>query len=82
MKKSLIYIFSLMLCGVCGKSWAQTLTLEECVNKALEHNRSLSSAKLTLEKTRFDSKAYKANFFPQFNLMAVDFYSTANGSIV
>ena len=81
MKKSLIYIFSLMLCGVCGKSWAQTLTLEECVNKALEHNRSLSSAKLTLEKTRFDSKAYKANFFPQFNLMAVDFYSTASGNI-
>lgn len=81
MKKSFIYIFSLMLCCVCGKVGAQTLTLDECVNKALEHNRSLSSAKLKLEKARFDSKAYKANFFPQFNLLAVDFYSTANGDI-
>lgn len=79
MKKSFFYISCLVLCGVCGKVWAQTLTLDECVSKALEHNRSLSSAKLKLEQTRFDSKAYKANFFPQFNLMAIDFYSTAKG---
>ena len=69
-----------MLCAVCGRVGAQTLTLDECVNKALEHNRSLSSAKLKLEQTRFDSRVYKANFFPQFNLMAIDFYSIAKGN--
>ena len=61
MNKSFFYIFSFMLCAVCGRVGAQTLTLDECVNKALEHNRSLSSAKLKLEQTRFDSRVYKAN---------------------
>lgn len=60
-------------------SIAQTLTLDECISKALEYNKSLSSAKLKLEQTTFDMKSYKANFYPQINLMALDFYSTAKG---
>ena len=58
---------------------AQTLTLEECRQKAIEHNKSLSAAKLKLEQSNFDMKSYKANYFPQINLTALDFYSTAKG---
>ena len=58
---------------------AQTLTLDECLQKALEYNKSLSSAKMKREQTMFNMKSYKANFFPQINLMATDFYSTAQG---
>ena len=60
-------------------AFAQTLTLDECIGKALEYNKSLSSAKLKLALTTFDMKSYKVNFYPQFNLMALDFYSTAKG---
>ena len=74
------FFFSiLMLGGISIGAMAQTLTLQECVDKALVHNKSISSAKVKLEQTRFEMKSYKANFFPQINLMASDFYSTAHG---
>ena len=60
---------------------AQPLTIEQCRTMALEHNRSLSSAKLKLEQTTHDMKSYKASRYPKIDLMATDFYSTANGSI-
>ena len=80
MKKILIPLISFVFGGFLAGVTAQTLTLEECIDKALEYNKSLSSAKLKLEQTSFDMKSYKANFYPQFNLMALDFYSTAKGN--
>lgn len=60
---------------------AQPLTLEQCRTMALEHNKSLSAAKMKLEQATFDMRSYKANYFPQINLMATDFYSTAKGNL-
>lgn len=79
MKKLHILLIAFVLGTFFTELTAQTLTLDECVNKALEYNKSLSSAKLKLDQTRFDMKSYKANFYPQFNLMALDFYTTAKG---
>ena len=79
MKKLHILLIAFVLGTFFSELTAQTLTLDECVNKALEYNKSLSSAKLKLDQTRFDMKSYKANFYPQFNLMALDFYTTAKG---
>ncbi len=76
-----VILFTLMLGGSVVGIMAQRLTLRECIDKALEHNKSLSAAKLKLEQTRYDMKSYKANFFPTANLMATDFYSTAQGAI-
>ena len=76
-----VFLFTLMLGGSSIGAMAQILTLNECVDKALAYNKSLSTAKLKLEQTRFDMKSYKANFFPQINLMALDFYSTAQGTV-
>ena len=81
MKKLHILLIAFVLGAFFSELTAQTLTLDECVNKALEHNKSLSSAKLKLDQTRFDMKSYKANFYPQFNLMALDFYTTAKGDL-
>lgn len=77
-----LFFSILMLGGISIGAMAQTLTLQECVDKALVHNKSISSAKLRWEQTRFDMKSYKANFFPQVQLMATDFYSTAQGNIM
>lgn len=79
MKKLHILLIAFVLGTFFSELTAQTLTLDECVNKALEYNKSLSSAKLKLDQTRFDMKSYKANFYPQFNLIALDFYTTAKG---
>ena len=79
MKKLHILLIAFVLGAFFSELTAQTLTLDECVNKALEYNKSLSSAKLKLDQTRFDMKSYKANFYPQFNLMALEFYTTATG---
>lgn len=79
MKKIFVLYIVFVLSGFLAETIAQTLTLDECIGKALEHNKSLSSAKLKLDKTNFDMKSYKANFYPQVNLMALDFYTTAKG---
>ena len=80
MKKTILLTSILISTAFCT-AIAQPLTLEQCRSMALEHNKSLSSAKLKLEQTTFDMRSYKANFFPQINLMATDFYSTAKGDI-
>lgn len=80
MKRILSIIYLCTQCTFCMLN-AQTLSLDACRQKALEHNKSLSSAKAKLEQTKFDMKSYKANFFPQMNLMALDLYSTAKGDI-
>ncbi|MDO5482910.1 MAG: TolC family protein [Bacteroidaceae bacterium] len=59
---------------------AQPLSIEQCRMKALQHNRSLAAARVKLEQTRFDAKAYKANYYPQINVTAIDLYSLAHGS--
>lgn len=79
MKKTLF--LSLLATLLAGPATAQQLTLEQCREKALEHNKSLSSARLKLEQTKYDMKSYKANFYPQLNLMALDFYNTAKGNL-
>lgn len=80
MKKTILLTSILISTAFCT-AVAQPLTLEQCRAMALEHNKSLSSAKLKMEQTTFDMRSYKANFFPQINLMATDFYSTAKGDI-
>ncbi len=78
MKRAFTIIASLI---ISLSSLCQTLSLEQCKQLALEHNKSLSSAKVQLEKSQFDMQSYKANFFPKIDLMAMDFYSNAKGDI-
>lgn len=78
MKRAII-LSALALTGLWAE--AQSLSLDQCRQKALEHNKTLESAKIKLEQTRFDSQSYRANFFPKINLMAADLYSTAHGSL-
>jgi len=76
--RKLLFTISLLL-----TTWsiveAQTLTLAECRAKALEHNKSLASAKVKLDKQKYEMGSYKANFFPTMKAYATDFYSTAQG---
>lgn len=82
MKKILIPLIVLVLSGLPTESFGQPLSLDDCIAKALEYNKSLFSAKVKMEQTTYDMKSYKANFYPQINLMAFDLYTTSEGQFV
>lgn len=65
--------------NIYAQDGARNITLKQARELALEHNKNISKAKLTLEQTRNDAKAYKTNYFPRINLMAADLYSTNKG---
>lgn len=76
MKRYIIMAAAAML---TFRAAAQTLSLDECRQRALEHNKSLSLARTQHQQRLYDSKSYWANFFPQISLMAIDSYSWAKG---
>ena len=76
MKRYIIMAAAAML---TFRAAAQTLSLDECHQRALEHNKSLSLARTQHQQRLYDSKSYWANFFPQISLMAIDSYSWAKG---
>ena len=82
MKKILIPLIAIVFSGLSLESSAQSLSVDECITKALEYNKSLFSAKVKSEQTLYDMKSYKANFYPQINLLAFDLYTTAEGQFV
>ena len=65
--------------GMGAQESAQSLTLEQARELALEHNKDISKSRLTLEQTTNDAKAYRTNYFPRINLIAADLYSTTKG---
>lgn len=73
-----IYIGVLMMAAsVCDVARAEVYTMERCRACALEHNKELVTADLTVQRTAYDVKAYRTNFLPQFAVAAFDFASTA-----
>ena len=67
------------LASVSAQETARDITLDQARELALEHNKDIAKAKLTLEQTRYDAKAYKTNYYPRINLMAAALYSTNKG---
>lgn len=58
-----------------------SLTLDQCRTMAVEHNRQLQSARLQIEKSRYDVLAMKANYLPRLDFHAFDIVNTTSGSI-
>ncbi|MCR5313120.1 MAG: TolC family protein [Bacteroidaceae bacterium] len=69
---NIVFLMLLMSSSVMAQ---QTLTLNACREKSLEHNKSLQSAKLKEEQMDNDVKSYRANYFPKIDIMAGDVYS-------
>lgn len=86
MKVYIHNVFILLTCAavvsfadVSAQEATRNITLSQARELALEHNKEIAKANLTLEQTRNDAKAYKTNYFPRINLMAADLYSTTKG---
>ena len=78
MKK--IFLFFLLPVAACQVS-AESLSLDSCITMALQNNRQLVSSQKLAEKYKYEVKAYRANFFPNFKLMANDAWSSTEGTM-
>lgn len=79
MKKQLILgLLVLLPFGVRGQ---EVLTLQECREMALKHNKQMASALKQTEGARYTQKSFKANFFPNFSAYAADIYGSIDGSL-
>ena len=64
---------------VCAQN--EVLTLSEARQQALEQNKEIQKANVTVQQTGYDMKAYKSNFFPRISLHATDAYSTSGSKL-
>ena len=78
-----IIINATVLCSLFSVATVQAqnhvLTLAEARAKALEQNKEIKKANLTVEQTGYDVKTYKSNYFPRVSLVAIDAYSSSQG---
>ena len=79
MKRNIIYTILLAIAPTLCIAQSETLSLEQCYEMALGHNKEIEKAKMQEEQLGYDIKAYKSNYYPRINLMAIDLYSTAKG---
>lgn len=59
---------------------AETLSIEQCREQALSHNKDRQQAALTTQQAEYTRRATHALFFPDFSLMGLGIYDTGKGS--
>jgi outer membrane protein TolC len=57
------------------------ISLQQCLDLALEHNWSLIAARKSAERYAYTARAYRANYFPNFKLRGMDLYTNTEGAI-
>lgn len=57
------------------------LSLQQCLELALANNKKIEAARKTTMRYTYSAKSCRANYFPNFKLMATDVYSTSTGSL-
>lgn len=58
-----------------------TLTLDECIRLAKEHNKKIEAAEHGLRAALYDVRGARANFFPSFSVTGTGLYSNADGGL-
>lgn len=83
MKRNTTYTLLLLAVTAPTACLAQTetVTLEQCRQMAVSHNREIAIAKERDDRQGHEMKTYKSNFFPRVSLTAFDVYSTAKGDL-
>ena len=61
---------------------AQVLTLDDCVMMAMMSNKQIRATEHMVNQYEHTQKSVYANFFPNINLTATDFYSNLQGSSI
>ena len=79
MKK--IFILGLLFLLPFGAQAQEVLTLQNCREMALKHNKEMAAAVKQTEGARYLQKSYKGNFFPNFGAYGADMYGTMDGTL-
>ena len=78
MKKIIISILYIT-CLIPQLRAQETLSLKQCREMALTHNKEMAASFQQTESARYTMKSYKGNFFPNLTANATGLYSTADG---
>ena len=68
------------VCSMPSSMRAETLSIEQCRELALSHNKDRQSASLTTQQAEFTRRSTHALFFPDFSLTGLGVYDTGKGS--
>ncbi len=60
----------------------EVLTLEQCRDMALQHNKELAAARRQTAVASYTVKSYRGNFFPDFTANATGLYGSADGTLL
>ena len=81
MRRNIVYTLLIAISPTLAHAQSETVTLAQCRELALSHNKEVAKSKVQDEQLGYDVKTYKSNFFPRINLQAFDVYSTAKGDL-
>lgn len=81
MKYSRLMILGLSLFAGMAFAQTDTLTIEQCRELALKHNKELKSADLLTLQARHTRKSTRALFFPDISLNGFAAYSNGSGAV-
>lgn len=81
MKKLLFPVFIALSLPLFAQDVVQVLSIEQCRELALQHNKTLQSAALGTEAARYTKRATLGLFFPNISLTGMAGYSNTDGSL-
>ena len=79
MKKQ--FILGLLLLLPLGMKGQEVLTLQNCREMALKHNKQMAAAVKQTQGARYMQKSLKGNFFPNFSAYGADMFGTMDGTL-
>lgn len=77
------FVLFLALCTILTPALRaqQTLSLDECLQRAAEHNRRIAASEARITAAEREARAMRANFLPSLSLTGTALYSTADGGL-
>ena len=81
MKKGFLAVLCSCASIISASADTVSLSLDSCVQLAMQNNKTVQSAQKLAEKYGHEVKTYKANFFPNFKLVASDIWANSEGSV-
>ena len=79
MKNILLFLLIFVVTRVAAQSTTEVLTIENCRQMALEHNKEIKATTYAYEYANFTAKSYKGNFLPNIYASGIGLYSNADG---
>ncbi|MBE6331892.1 MAG: TolC family protein [Bacteroidales bacterium] len=81
MKKGFLAVLCSCVSIIPASADTVSLSLDSCMQLAMQNNKTVQSAQKLAEKYGHEVKTYKANFFPNFKLVASDIWANSEGSV-